>query len=243
MINRKPISVCMATYNGSQYIERQLKSILNQLDERDEVIIVDDCSTDNTVDIINDINSDIIKLIINNRNLKHVKSFEKAIGLASNDYIFLSDQDDIWLEGRVNLMYSELESSYLITGNSLFCSSEESSINFKLDGVKSSTSRATFRNIFMLMLGESSYFGCTMAFKKELIKHILPFPNNIESHDQWIAICANVLNKNKHIDESVLIRRIHDSNESYKYRSLIKKLKTRWIQFSMLFSAYARFLK
>ena len=101
---RSKISVALCTYNGEKFIEQQLDSILNQTITVDEIIICDDCSKDNTVAIINkyiENNPSLFKLYINENNLKSNANFEKAIQLTTGDYIFLSDQDDIWKNDKV----------------------------------------------------------------------------------------------------------------------------------------------
>ena len=91
------ISVCIATYNGEKFIQKQIKSILSQISLNDEVIVVDDLSSDNTVKIIESLNDKRIKIYLNNKNQREVYSFNRAIELAKNNFIFLSDQDDIWI--------------------------------------------------------------------------------------------------------------------------------------------------
>jgi glycosyltransferase involved in cell wall biosynthesis len=95
------ISVCMATYNGCEYVKDQISSILVQLRADDELIIVDDKSTDITLQILDEFNDSRIKIIKNEINLGVIKNFEKAINNASGNLIFLSDQDDVWLPNKV----------------------------------------------------------------------------------------------------------------------------------------------
>ena len=101
MVNRKEkVSVAMATYNGEKYIKEQIETILNNLDDKDELVISDDGSSDMTIEIINKINDKRIKLLEGPRKgLK--KNFENAIKNTTGDVIFLSDQDDIWMENKV----------------------------------------------------------------------------------------------------------------------------------------------
>lgn len=97
-------SVAMCTYNGARFIEEQLDSILNQSLPIDEIVICDDGSTDNTVEIIQKIAKDTsipIHVHINETNLGCVANFEKAIRLCQGDIIFLSDQDDVWMHNKV----------------------------------------------------------------------------------------------------------------------------------------------
>ena len=95
------ISVAMATYNGEKYIKEQLESILRQLNVNDEVVISDDGSTDNTIKIVNDFKDSRIKIICGPKK-GIIKNFENAIKNCTGKYIFLSDQDDIWLDNKVN---------------------------------------------------------------------------------------------------------------------------------------------
>ncbi|MCE4526993.1 glycosyltransferase, partial [Escherichia coli] len=111
----------MATYNGGEYVYTQLNSILKQLGRNDELIISDDGSTDNTINIIEKYNDPRIKLIRHDRGwldpktplLSRVKkNFEEAIRLATGEFIFLSDQDDIWLPGRVEECLAEFKNGF-----------------------------------------------------------------------------------------------------------------------------------
>ena len=94
------VSVCMTTYNGEKFIREQIASILCQLQDHDELIISDDGSTDSTIEIVNSLGDVRIKFYQNCfKNV--VKNFEFTISKAVGDYIFLSDQDDIWHRNKV----------------------------------------------------------------------------------------------------------------------------------------------
>ena len=98
------LSVALCTFNGEIFLKEQLDSILNQSINIDEIIVCDDQSTDNTKQILESYkkdNPDLFKIYYNEKNLRSNKNFEKAIKLTSGDYIFLSDQDDIWKENKV----------------------------------------------------------------------------------------------------------------------------------------------
>ena len=101
-------SVCIATYNGEKFIEEQIRSILLQLDSHDEIVISDDHSTDKTIQIIKSINDDRIKIIYNKNNKGYTNNFENAISKASGDFIYLSDQDDVWKPTKVKV-YKKLD--------------------------------------------------------------------------------------------------------------------------------------
>jgi len=225
------ISVCLATYNGTKYIKIQLQSILRQLGAKDEVIILDDCSTDKTLDLVRDIDDKRIKIFKNEVNKGHVYSFGRVVELATKDIIFMSDQDDIWIDGRLDLMKERLLKSeaLLISTNSNFIDSEGKIIDFNLDGVSAGSSEKYFENILDIFIGKTNYVGCAMAFKKELRNLILPIPSYVESHDLWIAMGANIIKSNLHLDDPTLSRRIHGENASIVKRKLLPKLWSRII--------------
>jgi len=106
------ISVVLITYNGEKYIEKQLLSYLEQTTVPDEVVIVDDCSTDCTLNIIrNFINNHSInvKLFINDRNLGHNQNLAQAISKSSGDIIMLSDHDDVWFSEKISVLKKMLD--------------------------------------------------------------------------------------------------------------------------------------
>ena len=98
------LSIAMCTYNGASYLQEQLDSFLWQTRLPDEIVVCDDCSQDETVEILKEFaaNSPFpVHLHVNKTNLGLTKNFEKAIGKCTGDIIFLSDQDDVWLPERL----------------------------------------------------------------------------------------------------------------------------------------------
>lgn len=219
----------MATYNGSAYLLEQIESIIKQLVDGDELIIVDDSSTDLTVDIIRTFNDNITQLEVNEKNLGVNKSFERAIGFATNKYIFMADQDDIWCDGRVDVMLKALhqEDVNLVAGNSIYIDQDGKETFYSNIRIDPKDSKKNTKNILNIFLGSASYYGCAMAFCSELKQIILPFPDYIESHDLWIAK-ASILKRNIcHIEDDILYRRIHHNNASVISRPMFKKIKSR----------------
>lgn len=107
------ISVVMATYNGEQYVQEQLISILNQTQKPDEIVINDDKSTDATVKIILDIQQRTeipITLQVNEKRMGYAQNFRRAIRRAKGEIIFLSDQDDVWLKDKIAICMAVMDS-------------------------------------------------------------------------------------------------------------------------------------
>lgn len=225
------ISVCMAVYNGSTFLKEQIDSILSQLSEKDELIIVDDCSKDNSTDIIKSYKDTRIILITNAKNLGVNNSFNRAIEAASGDVVLLSDQDDIWCVGRLQIMvYELLKSGKMLLSSNLRCidiyGQQIEGLTMQLN---SKDSTKYLKNIFNIYIGIPNYYGCTMAFLSSFKKVILPFPSFIESHDLWIALAANICKSNLHLDYVSQYHRIHGNNTSIIKRSFCKKVRSRVI--------------
>ncbi len=234
------ISVCMATYNGEKYIKEQLDSILCQIVENDEVIISDDSSTDNTVEIINAFNDDRIKIYKNEKEKGYTRNFENALEKASGDIIFLSDQDDIWIEDKVKKMTEILE-------NYDFVVSDNSIVNENLEVInKSHFEVYKTKNGFLTNLLLPRYVGACMAFKKNVLQKSLPFPNNakLSAHDYWISLIAEMYFKSYKLDEQLLLYRRHGTNASSggekSKNSLSHKLKVRLYTLIHLVKRYFR---
>lgn len=227
------ISVCMATYNGAPFVEEQLRSILAELGPEDEVIVVDDYSTDDTVAVIRRLGDRRIKVHVNETNRREVYSFGRALQLATGDVVFLSDQDDVWLPGRADAMVRALRksSAAVVSSNFEWMDSEGRPIVIPVDGVRSDTSRAHLRNIVDIFVGRTNYYGCAMALRREFIPVVTPIPSWVESHDLWIALASNCARSNVHIDVRTLRKRQHGGNATspVSTRSLYLKLRARVI--------------
>ena len=225
------ISVCMATHNGERFLEAQMRSILDQLSAPDEIVVVDDCSTDGTRRLIDSFCDPRIKLFVNDRRRREVWSFGRAIGLSRNADIFLADQDDVWLPGRVGRMGIALQRAALVTTNFEWIDADGNPLPVSADGVHAEASGKFLKNIADIFIGKTRYFGCAMALRRDLVPLILPIPPYVESHDLWIAMAANLAGSNLHLEEPSLLKRRHDNNatRSVSDRSVVAKLRSRAI--------------
>ncbi len=219
------ISVCIPTYNGEKYIYDQLISILSQISDCDEIIISDDSSTDNTLSIIRGIDDPRIHIYSDNHFHSPVYNIENAIRHANGEYIFLSDQDDIWIDNKVSIMMSYLKEYDCVVSDAIVVDSNLTTIYpsfFKLrnSGV------GILKNII-----KNSYVGCCMAFRSSLLTKIIPFPRNIPMHDIWIGLNAEKYGKSIFIDDRLIMYRRHSNNASVtaekSNNSLFRKMKMR----------------
>ncbi|QES89309.1 glycosyltransferase family 2 protein [Rhizosphaericola mali] len=202
------ISVCLATYNGSKYIIEQIKSILSQLSPNDELIISDDRSTDNTIDLIKEINDSRIKLFVNSGVSGVSHNFENALKRALGDYIFLSDQDDIWEKNKISATLPLLINNVCILHNARIIDNHGKFTNKTLFSVYK-TRTGFFNNLI-----RNTFVGCCMAFRRDMLQYILPIPNNVTMHDMWIALICHLNGNVILVDSELLQYRRHDNNAS-----------------------------
>lgn len=218
------ISICMASFNGQDFILEQINSILFQLNDSDELIIVDDCSLDSTIAIIESINDSRIKLYRNITNQGVVGSFERAISLSLGEIVFLSDQDDIWVQEKVSRFMREFDSFECdVVMSDCVIVDKEDRVLYDSFFKYRNTSSNFLKNIY-----KNSYIGCNMAFRRKLIKYILPIPNNVNMHDQWIGLIGSANGSVRLIEEKLIRWRRHPATvTSFKRGSFYKVIKDR----------------
>lgn len=208
---RPRISVCMAAHNGQRYIGEQIASILPELGGNDELVIVDDHSTDDTVQRVRAIPDPRVRLVEAETNVGQVRSFERALREARGEVIFLSDQDDVWIPGRVELMLRGLSDRLLVVGNCEHFGAAPG--RFQQIRLRSRDSGHHLRNVLGILVGCRLHWGCAMAFRRELLDIALPFPRWLhESHDQYLAMAANLLGAVSYLDDDVVKHRLHEEN-------------------------------
>lgn len=211
------VSVCMATYNGQDYVAEQIGSILQQLSPQDELIVVDDASKDATADVVRSVGDPRIVLIPNRENKGYVASFERAIASSRGEYIMLSDQDDVWLPGRLDVLVNSLQTKTFAASN--FTVFGGSANKLQKVQLRQGDGRRWVANLITTWIGVRPYYGCTMAFRATGKRLILPFPAFLnETHDQWIALVANLHREMVHVEEATVARRLHDQNTTPKSR-------------------------
>ncbi|SEP62704.1 Glycosyltransferase involved in cell wall bisynthesis [Streptococcus equinus] len=204
------ISVAMATYNGELYIEDQLRSILIQLENDDEVVVSDDGSTDKTLSIIESFNDPRIKVIAGpKRGVK--QNFANAIHNCKGKYIFLSDQDDLWMKNKLIEVLKIFERCrcVCVIHDCLVFDSETKKIVYDSFYKYRKSKNGILKNLY-----RNSFIGCCMAFDSSIKDFILPIPDDISMHDQWIGlICES--RGNVYFSEKRLIKyRRHCNNVS-----------------------------
>jgi glycosyltransferase involved in cell wall biosynthesis len=232
------ISVCLASYNGEKFIFEQISSIISQLDEKDELVISDDSSTDKTLSIIKGFNDNRIKLFPGNKFYNPVYNFENALKQSTGEVIVLSDQDDIWLENKLSFIrqrfrnkpskiYTVILDGQIIDENGTVT---QESIFETLGSVK-----GIIKNLV-----KNTYMGCCMAFPRDLLEKVLPFPKGIPMHDSWIGLLSELYGVVEFVPLKTIQYRRHSVNQSFQGFSFSRQL--RW-RIALIFNLLKRWLE
>lgn len=241
------VSVVLATYNGSKFIEEQMKSINSQTIKADEVYISDDCSTDNTVLIAKKfINENKLdgkwKINVNQKNKGYAKNFLDASIKSVGDVIFFCDQDDIWFENRIEIMVNILKKHEDIN---LLCSNVEffyQDVNLIKKGKKELNDGTLEKLEFNTLNFHLRRPGCAMCIRKDFLIKIMPWWIERWAHDDFVwkmaiisnscAVVNNCLLKRRKYPNSVTARavktynrekRIHLLNDWKKQYEVLKR--------------------
>ncbi len=219
------ISVAMATYNSTRYIEKQLDSITKQSTKIDEIVIQDDCSVDTTVELIKEFFKDKeikVSISVNEKNLGYIKTFKKAIAKCSGDIIILCDHDDIWLEDKVNIIKNafdtndnilalatsfveiDADDNIIKTKNKLF-HANNNLIRHRIK--KNQLNKMTFKDVATFNISP----GCTCAFKSDIKKELLEYDSCLP-HDLQIMIISALNDGLFYLDKVTTKYRIYSNN-------------------------------
>ncbi len=212
------ISVAMTTYNGEKYVESQLQSILTQTLLPDEVIICDDVSTDNTVEIIKTFISshklDNWYLFINNQNLGWRQNFRNALSKTSGEIIFFADQDDIWLNDKIEHMSTLMYESNMgcLYGHAQVIDSDNHAINARNERLyyTGKIQQIAFKPSFYMV----GALGCCMCVRRRVLNKYLELNVIEDDHDSQCPRLAILYDTLYEYDRPVIQYRIHQGNNS-----------------------------
>ena len=221
------ISVCIATYNGERFIREQIDSILRQLSSDDEIIVSDDGSTDNTISIINSIDDKRIRVIEGPRKQSPTSNFECALKASKGDFIFMSDQDDVWKPNKVKICMEWLQRYDCVVSDAEVTDSSLNPLYPSLYAIMQVKQGRIYNTIW-----KNGYTGCCMAFRRNVLEASLPFPKDIPMHDIWIGNVAAYKYNVKFIPDTLIYFRRHEDTTSCngkgsKY-SIWQQMKFRW---------------
>jgi glycosyltransferase involved in cell wall biosynthesis len=237
--NNPTVSVVMATYNGKAYLTEQLQSILAELHPDDEFIIVDDGSQDGTLEILDSIDSPAVRIVRNSTNVGVLTTFERGLLLSNKEFIFLCDQDDIWLPGKRAAFVAAFESNPRI----LVVLSDAQLIDAsgRVTAPSFMATRDGFHGSILSTLARNRYLGCAMALRRELLFAALPIPRSVPMHDMWLGALGSILGRVRYISVPLMQYRRHGGNMSPSRRQGWSRM-FRW-RLSLIFALACRLCK
>ncbi len=235
------ITILLATYNGGKFLFQQLDSILKQTNQNWKLLIHDDNSTDNTVDIIRQYQKQYpskIQFIDDDVSFGNASTnFSFLLEHVDTEYIMLCDQDDVWVANKIELtlqkmqdMEKHYQNTPILIHTDLTVVDEELKVISKsywdyqhLDPSKDSLNR---------LLVQNTITGCTVMINRELANMALPIPNNVIMHDWWLGLVAATFGKIIYIDMPMVFYRQHSKNDTGATKF---NLKTIWKKMSSLY--------
>ena len=231
------VSVALAAYNGEKYIEEQISSILSELSANDEIIVSDDNPSSEMSKLVIDLSKKDSRIkYIEGPCMGVIKNFENALKHTSGDLIFLADQDDVWLPGKIKAVKSEVENgASLVMHDAKVVKTDLETVIMPSFFKYRNTKPGAFNNWV-----KNSYMGCCMAFRSAVKERALPIPTNIQMHDQWIGILADhYYGKSVLVPEQYLLYRRHDDNVSdFDRNSMPKMIRNRIVLLKELLTRY-----
>lgn len=212
------ISVAMAAYNGMPYIIQQVNSILSELSDDDELVVSDNGSSDGTWAWLLQqaaINSRIRPLLYTEKQ-GIVANIANALKLCHGELIFLSDQDDIWLSGRVQTMSRPFEDNpdlLLVQADAQIVDNNGQIIEQSFFAWRNCGS-GILKNYL-----KNTWQGCSLCCRRRLVEIALPFPQYLPMHDMWLGIIAEMYGDVQFLPDILLQHRRHNQNNSAMSRS------------------------
>ena len=225
------VTIVIATYNGALFLSQQMESVIAQTYPNIEIIAVDDCSTDATVEILESfqVKYPHIKIIRNQQNLGYIKNFEKGCKLASGEYIALCDQDDVWHPDKIKKMQAAIGSYPLIYCDSVLCDEDLQPIGVNISDrgncrdYDNPLQQAVFCRIY----------GHATLIRRDFLQKAIPFLDIIP-HDWWLSYMATFYGGMKYLNEPLASYRQHSANifgaaggKSRKHNKINKAEKNR----------------
>lgn len=187
------VSIVMATYNGEKYLKYQLDSIIAQTYPHFELIVVDDASTDGTLEILNEyaLRDNRITIFSAKKNLGLVANFERGLELARGKYIALSDQDDVFQPDKIEILLCALKdhpTCDLVVSDLTLIDESGNVIADSMWNYQKLKPRAG--KPFHKLVYRNFATGCAIMFRSRLLEIALPFPRDCKVHDWWLTVVA-----------------------------------------------------
>lgn len=225
MSSRPQVSVCLATFNGKEHLESQLLSVMHEVGPGDELVVVDDGSSDGTQEAVLQFEDRFLDrkctfaFYENERNMGHLATFRRAILLSNNDLVALCDQDDVWPPGRLNILCDELLTNDvdLVFGSLRNLSFDTSDLwtNPSVE-LRGWPGLVQYTASLVGLMPKLYSFGSACAFSRKVVDN-RPMMQT-EKHEAWLIACALTGRGVRWVPQDVTLRRLHGHNLTSRRR-------------------------
>jgi glycosyltransferase involved in cell wall biosynthesis len=216
------VSVAMCTYNGSAFVAAQLRSIVEQTTPVEEIVVCDDASGDNTVEVLHAFAATSpvpVRIHVNETNLGYRLNFSKAMSLCREDIIMLADQDDVWLPvkvARISEVFANRPDVDLVFSDADLVHEDLSPVGYtiwqSIEFHRRRQSMVRDGRFLMLLMNRNVVTGATAAIRSRIRDIVLPVPGTWV-HDAWIATVVAATGTAELIAEPLISYRQHDAQQ------------------------------
>jgi len=217
------ITILLAAYNGERYLEEQIESILQQTCTDWELIIQDDCSSDDTAVIALKYvkqSPDKVRFVRREFQSGSAKNnFFSMLKLSKNDYVMTCDQDDVWLPNKVEVTLKEMHGLEAEHGykRPLLVHTDLKVVDCNLRVIEESMFKRqnlnSRRDKLNYLLVQNIVTGCTTMVNRALLDMVHEAPTGAMMHDWWLALIACAFGKIGFVDQSTVLYRQHGRNQ------------------------------
>ncbi|NUC24586.1 glycosyltransferase family 2 protein [Escherichia coli] len=214
------IDIAMATFNGSDFLKKQIASIQNQTYTNWRLIISDDGSSDDTLKIILDCMKDDCRIKLVNTSKKNgvVNNFNEALLHTTAPHIILCDQDDVWPNNKLEKLLCEMKSAELDNDLPVLIFTDLTLIdgddNIIADSYYHVNKFNPKHNLkYNNLLWHSTIYGCSIILNRKLLNIALPIPSDVSMHDHWLSLIAMKYGKLIYYDFKSTFYRQHQNNQ------------------------------
>jgi glycosyltransferase involved in cell wall biosynthesis len=250
-MDKPTIHILMAVYNGEEFISEQINSILNQKCTDWILTIRDNCSTDNTVKVIENYvmnHPNKIRLIKSNTNIGACQNFAKLLEESDAPYVMFSDADDVWQPDKIEITLNKMKEMEKYFGYELplLVHTDLKVVNKNLKTISSSFWKYQKLNpkkgrVLNRLIVGNVVTGCTVMINRKLRDISIPIPAQAIMHDWWIALVAAAFGKIGYINQPTILYRQHGKNDTgakqwgmkYIFKKFLTFFKTEELQKSL----------
>ena len=215
------VSVALCTFNSASFLLEELESIERQTILQSEVIVCDDGSTDETLEILEKWKESVsfpVNIQKNAENLGYTKNFEQAVSLCSGEIILLADHDDLWFPNRVERILEAFQCDSelgLVSSDAVIIDAQGIDQGMRL---REFVERMHLRDFWRFFFPDDSemvlWTGCTMALRRRFLSQVLPIPTAMACHDIWFYLTFALISRIEFIPEPLICYRLHGQNNS-----------------------------